>query len=216
MLDCAAMLFDLDGTLVDSSAVVDRTWTAWSALHGLNSLEVLAAAQGRRALDTVRTFLPKGDLVSEVARLEALEMSEVHHVKALPGAMEALYMLMDHQWAVVTSGTRELAFARLDASGLPRPRVLVGARDVGRGKPDPEGYLSAALRLKVDPTDCIAFEDAPAGVDAAVAAGCTVIGLTTTHRIELMGHAAGIVPSLGAVRIARKDDRLHLLLRSDP
>lgn len=215
MIDCGALLFDLDGTLVDSTAVVERTWTAWSSMHGFDPTKVIAAAHGRRALDTVRDFVPAGDLLSEVARLEAIELSELDAVIALPGARDTLAMLTDSQWAVVTSGSRRLAFGRLEACHLPRPSVLIGAEDVGRGKPDPEGYIAAALRLGIETSDCIAFEDAPAGLQAAGLAGCTVVGLTTTHRADQFGGSRydGLVPSLAAIRIARKDHRIHLTLR---
>jgi mannitol-1-/sugar-/sorbitol-6-phosphatase len=214
-MDCGALLFDLDGTLVDSTAVVQRTWAAWSSMHGFDPTKVLAAAQGRRAMDTVRQFVPAGDLLGEVARLEAIELSELDAVVALPGARDTLAMLTDQQWAVVTSGSRRLAFGRLEACHLPRPSVLIGAEDVGRGKPDPEGYLAAAMRLSIEPNDCIAFEDAPAGLLAAGMAGCTVVGLTTTHRADQLtgSFTHGLVPSLASIRVARKDDRLHLTLR---
>lgn len=215
MIECGALLFDLDGTLVDSTEVVERTWRAWAEMHGFDPLVVIAAAHGRRAMDTVREFVPNGDLLSEVARLEAIELSELGAVRLLPGSSEILSMLLANQWAVVTSGTRRLAFGRLEVCDLPRPNVLIGAEDVGRGKPDPEGYLAAALRLNRHPSDCIAFEDAPAGLKAASAAGCTVIGLTTTHRADQLADAPtnGLVPSLASVRLARKDGRLHLSLR---
>ena len=215
MIDCGAVLFDLDGTLVDSTLAIERTWTAWSTLHGLDPATVVVGGQGRRSIDTVRQFLPEGDILNELARLEAIELSELGNVTALPGARDALAMLDPHQWAVVTSGARKLAFGRLEASSLPRPNVLIGAEDVGRGKPDPEGYIAAALRLSIDPTDCIAFEDAPAGLHAASWAGCTVIGLTTSHRADQMTgvHTHGLIPSLASVRLARKDERIHLTLR---
>jgi mannitol-1-/sugar-/sorbitol-6-phosphatase len=217
VIDCGALLFDLDGTLVDSTAVVERTWTAWSSMHGFDPSKVLAAAHGRRTLDTVRDFVPAGDLLSEVARLEAIELSELDAVIALPGARDTLAMLTDSQWAVVTSGSRRLAFGRMEACHLPRPSVLIGAEDVGRGKPDPEGYIAAALRLGIETSDCIAFEDAPAGLQAASLAGCTVVCLTTTHRAEQFAGSRynGLVPSLAAIRIARKDHRIHLTLRDD-
>jgi mannitol-1-/sugar-/sorbitol-6-phosphatase len=213
MLDCGALLFDLDGTLVDSTRTVERTWSIWAAMHDLNPLVVLNAAQGRRVIDTVREFLPDGNHYSEVTRLEAIELSEVDNVIALPGTTEALSMLGDNQWAVVTSGSRKLALGRLDAAFLPRPRVLISAEEVGRGKPDPEGYMAAALRIGVSPADCIAFEDAPSGLKAARAAGCTVIAMTTTHRVEQLHGADGIVPNLAWVRLGRKDGRIQLTLR---
>lgn len=214
-MDCGALLFDLDGTLVDSSTVMERTWSTWALMHGFNPKLVVGLAYGRRPIDTVRDFLPNGNLYSEVTRLEAIEWSELDQVVALPGALDALQMVLDNQWAVVTSGSRKLALGRIEASGLPRPKVLITGDDVGRGKPDPEGYMAAALRLGRNPADCLAFEDAPSGLAAARAAGCTVVALTTTHPSgRLQGvNAHGIVPNLAWVRLGRKDGRVQVTLR---
>ena len=214
MIDCAALLFDLDGTLVDSTIVVERTWRAWAELHGLDPALVLSTVQhGRRAMDSVRELVPDAEHIAEVQRLEAIELSELAALSALPGALAMLGMLLPKQWAVVTSGGRKLARARLEACELPVPQVLVAADDVSRGKPDPEGYIAAALRLAVDPTDCIVFEDSPAGVEAGRLAGCTVIGLTTTHHHDELTKANGLVPNLAHVRVGRKNGRLHIGLK---
>jgi mannitol-1-/sugar-/sorbitol-6-phosphatase len=215
VIDCGALLFDLDGTLVDSSTVMERTWSTWAIMHGFNPKVVTALAHGRRAIDTVRDFLPNGNHYSEVTRLEAIELSELNDVFALPGAADALKMVMDGQWAVVTSGSRKLAMGRLEASGLPLPKVLIAGDDVGRGKPDPEGYIAAAIRLGRNPADCIAFEDAPSGLAAASAAGCTVVALTTTHAVGRLQGAKphGIIPNLAWIRLGRKDGRVQLTLR---
>jgi mannitol-1-/sugar-/sorbitol-6-phosphatase len=214
MIECGAILFDLDGTLADSAEAVSASWAAWASIHKLNADEVVAAAQGRRSIDTIRTFAPASNLMSEVARIEAIELSELMSVRPLPGSYEILAMLATDKWAVVTSGSRKLATARLEACAFPLPKVLISADDVGRGKPDPEGYLAAALRLDVMPEDCIVFEDAPAGVRAGQDAGCTVIALTTTHRPTDLREADGMVPDLSAVRLQRKDGRIHLTLRA--
>jgi mannitol-1-/sugar-/sorbitol-6-phosphatase len=213
VIDCGAILFDLDGTLVDSAEAVTRTWEAWALMHKVSAAEVVTAAQGRRAIDTIRAFAPSSNLMSEVARVEAIELSELMSVRPLPGSYELLSMLATDKWAVVTSGSRKLATARINACAFPFPPVLVTADDVGRGKPDPEGYMSAALRLQVDPDDCVVFEDAPAGVKAGQAAGCTVVALSTTHRPSDLRGADGIIPNLAALRLQRKDGRLVFTLR---
>jgi mannitol-1-/sugar-/sorbitol-6-phosphatase len=214
MLECGAILFDLDGTLTDSTATVERTWRVWANLHHLDGDTVATAAHGRRVIDTVRELAPNSNLMSELARLEAIELSELDSLRPLPGAYDILAMVEKDPWAIVTSGSRRLATARLVACGFPTPTVMVTADDVGRGKPDPEGYIAAAIRLDVATSDCVVFEDAPAGVAAGRTAGCTVIGLTTTHSAKDMTKAHGLVRSLADVRVQRKDHRLHLTVRS--
>jgi mannitol-1-/sugar-/sorbitol-6-phosphatase len=214
VIDCAAILFDLDGTLADSAESVSRSWAAWAEMHSLDPATVIRAAQGRRAIDTIRSLVPAANLMSEVARIEAIELSELASVQPLPGAHDLLSMLAESPWAIVTSGTRQLAEARIAACSFPTPPVLITADDVGRGKPDPEGYIGASIRLNLDAEDCVVFEDAPAGVKAGQHAGCTVIAVTTTHTCTDLKAANGIVPNLAAVRIQRKDGRLVLTLRS--
>jgi mannitol-1-/sugar-/sorbitol-6-phosphatase len=214
VIDCAAILFDLDGTLADSAEAVSRSWAAWADMHDLDPEKVIRAAQGRRAIDTIRSLVPSSNLMSEVARIEAIELSELASVVPLPGAHDLLSMLADSPWAIVTSGTRKLAEARIAACSFPAPPVLITADDVGRGKPDPEGYIAAAIRLNLDAEDCVVFEDAPAGVTAGQYAGCTVVALTTTHNRTELKSANGIVPNLASVRVQRKDGRLVLSLRS--
>ncbi len=214
MIDCGALLFDLDGTLVDSAHVLERTWTTWASIHNLNAADVVAFVHGRRAIETVQHFVPGSNLLAEVARVQGIELSELESILPMPGAMETLDVLTPKQWAVVSSGSRALAIARLVAAGLETPPVLITAEDVGRGKPDPEGYLAAALRLGVDPMDCIVLEDSPSGVKAGKLAGCVVIGIASTHRPDELSAADGIVPSLTSIRFGRKDGRVALTLRS--
>jgi sugar-phosphatase len=176
-----AILSDLDGVLVDSARVIERAWRTWAAHRRLDPDEVARAGSGVRTIDVVRRFAPELDAEAEAARLEAWETQNADGVAALPGALELVRAVPPERFAIVTSGTRPLALARLRASGLPQPAVLVTADDVAAGKPDPAGYLLAARRLLVRPQDCVVLEDAPAGVAAGLAAEMTVIGVTTTH-----------------------------------
>jgi mannitol-1-/sugar-/sorbitol-6-phosphatase len=194
MIEVGAVLFDCDGVLVDSAASVERAWRRWAAEHGLDADAVVAVAHGRRTEDTLRDLGLSADIAAEVALLESAEIADAAGVSAYPEAAALLPTLRPETWAVVTSGTRALATSRLAAAGLPLPAVLVTADDVVLGKPDPEGYLEAARRLGRPPADCLVLEDAPAGVQAALAAGMRVVALPTTHAADELA-AATLVAS---------------------
>ena len=181
MIEARAVLFDCDGVLVDSGASIERAWRRWALERGLDGDAIVAVAHGRRTEDTMRELGLSGDLVAGVELLEGYEIADAPSVHAFPEAAALLAELPPGSWAVVTSGTRALATSRLAAAGLPLPSVLVTADDVRAGKPDPEGYLEAARRLGCSPADCVVVEDAPAGVQAGLAAGMRVVGLATTH-----------------------------------
>jgi len=186
-LNVRALLLDMDGTLVDSTAVVEGTWTRFAQRHGLDSTHVLASAHGRRTEETVRLFVPKGvNIADETARIVAEELMDLDGIVAVPGALTLLQALGDAPWAVVTSASAELAKRRLLAAGLPLPAHLIAADDVSAGKPAPDGYRLAATLLGVPPSDCLAVEDAPAGLRAAQAAGCQVLAVATTLAPEVL------------------------------
>jgi sugar-phosphatase len=171
------ILFDLDGVLVDSTTPVRRSWRAWAAAHDLPAEAVEAATHGRRTVDTVRQLAPRLDAARVAAELEAAQAADLAGVVATAGAGELLAGLRPGEWAVVTSGSRPLALARLGAAGLPEPDLLVTGDDVRAGKPDPEGYLRAAAAAGREPASCLVVEDAPTGVAAARAAGMPVIAV---------------------------------------
>lgn len=179
-----AVLFDMDGTLVDSTPIVERTWTRWALERNLNPAAVLAYAHGRPTADTVRMAAPELDAVTEAARLLVEEELDPTPTPTISGALEAVMMADRHAaWAVVTSASRKLAMLRLTMGGYPKPPVLISADDVLKGKPDPEGFLRAVTALDVSPADCVVFEDTPAGLDAGRAAGAKTIGLATTFPV---------------------------------
>jgi mannitol-1-/sugar-/sorbitol-6-phosphatase len=212
-LRCQALLFDLDGVLMDSGAAVERTWERWSARHGLDLATILAQAHGRRSADTVRAVAPWLDAEAEAEAIEADESEDVDGVVALPGAASLLRALPAGRWAVATSGSRRLATRRLGHGRLPVPEVLVTADDVTHGKPHPEPYLAAARALGADPARCVVVEDAPAGIAAARAAGASVLGLATTFTAAELREADRVVPSLAAVRYRpAAGDELELVL----
>ncbi len=181
-----AVLFDMDGTLVDSRAVVERIWRDWAAAHGRDLAAILADSHGRRTVDTLRPFAPAGmDVEAEAQNLEALEIADTAGIVAIAGAAELLARLPGYRWAVVTSASRELATRRLTAAGLPIPAIMVTAEDVTQGKPDPEGYNKAAQLLGTTPDQCLVFEDAPAGIEAGLRAGSDVIAITAAQPLPL-------------------------------
>jgi sugar-phosphatase len=195
-----ALLFDNDGTLVSSLDSVDRCWTRWATEYGITAEEFARIElHGRPAAEIAADLLPAEIVPQAVARIEDLEIDDVPGggVHQLPGTRGFLDSLPGDRWAVVTSATRRLAEARLDAVGI-LPKTLVAADDITRGKPDPEPYLLAARALGVDPAHCVVFEDAPAGLASGRAAGMTTVALTTTHQAHEL-HADLVVENLSVL-----------------
>ena len=182
-----AFLFDMDGTLITSTAAAERVWSRWAERHGLDLDAFIPTIHGVRAIDTIRRQnLPDIDLDAEVAWVERGEIEDVEGVAPIPGAAAFVKRLPPDRWAVVTSASVPLAKARLEAAGVEPPRTLITAEDVERGKPDPAGYLKAAEALGFAVADCLVFEDAEAGIKAGEAAGADVLVMTAawTHRLE--------------------------------
>jgi len=194
---CKAILFDMDGTLVDSTACVEGLWGGWAAQHGVDLKYLLSVSHGRRSADTIRDIAPHLDAEAEAKALELLEMDARDGIVAVGGALETLQALHPSRWAVVTSATHALAATRLAAAGLPVPDVLIGAEDVARGKPDPEGYLKGAAALGFAPEDCVVVEDTPAGLNAGRAAGMRVLAITTTFPASSLLGADAVVDYRG-------------------
>jgi sugar-phosphatase len=197
-ISCRGVLFDMDGVLVESMAVVFRHLRQWAAAHGLDPDRVIEISHGLTNTDLVRAVAPWLDSGREAELMVRREISDIREIRAGAGAMTLMAALPSASWAVVTSADRQVAHARLKAAGITRPKILISASDIERGKPDPQGYLLAAERMCVDPGECIVIEDAPAGIAAARAAGCRVIALAGTVDPGLLD-GDFVVPSLAAV-----------------
>jgi mannitol-1-/sugar-/sorbitol-6-phosphatase len=200
---CSAILFDLDGVLIDSTRSVDRQWRAWAREQGIDEEKVMAIAHGVRTVEVIRAVAPHLDADAEVRRLESREAEDQVDVTVMPGAADLIATIPEGRWAVVTSGTRPLATARLRLGGLPVPRVLVTADDVTNGKPHPEPYLKAAELLGVKPADGLVIEDAPAGIRSAHAGAMKVIALASTYPASKLGKADAVAETLKQIQVAR-------------
>ena len=210
-----ALLFDNDGTLVSSLESVHRCWTRWAEEFGITAEEFARVElHGRPAVEIAADLLPADVVPRALARIEQLEVEDVPNdgVHLLPGTRSFLDALPADRWAVVTSATRRLAEARLEAVGI-LPKTLVAADDVTRGKPDPEPYLLAARELGVDPARCVVFEDAPAGLRAGRAAGMTTVALTTTHQAHELD-ADLVVENLSALSALVTGGNVEISVRS--
>jgi mannitol-1-/sugar-/sorbitol-6-phosphatase len=201
-----ACLTDLDGTLLVSQGVQTRVWSAWGEARGVD-VQRLLTAHGMTHIEKIRRYAPHLDAPVEAALVEAMEIADTGGVKALPGAAQ----LLGSGWpvAIVTSATRRLANVRLAAAGLEPPGVMVCAEDVLHGKPHPEPYWRAAELLSVPPYECIAFEDAPAGVAAAVAAGAHVVAVTSTVNAVWLADAHEVVPDIAAFLAPLSEPAMH-------
>ncbi len=206
-----AFLFDMDGTLVNSIAVVERVWTGWAVKHGLEPEVFLKTIHGIRASDVIRTLaLPGVDAEHEAALLLDEEMEDVAGIVEIPGAVALLNSLPPERWAIVTSAPIALARRRMAAAGIPMPAVIVSGEDVSSGKPSPECYLLGAKRLGVDPRHCLVFEDAVAGILAGEAAGADVVVITETHATPFETPHTSIADYRGCRLTTAQDGRIGL------
>lgn len=216
---CSAILFDLDGVLIDSTPAVTRVWAQWAAKHGFDPQEVVRKAHGRPSIATIREYLPHADDELENAHVERAEIQDLEGVVAFPGARELLAALPPDRWTIVTSCTRRLAEVRLRAAGLPVPKRLLTCSDVDNGKPYPEPYLKAAALLGFPPGDCIVVEDVPAGIRSGRAAGARVVAVRTTADEAELQHCGAdwIVDSCSSISlVATSGDELRLALQLNP
>ncbi len=213
-IHCAALLFDMDGVLINSTPAVARVWRSWAMEHGFNPEEVVARAHGRPSLTTVREFLPHANHEAENREVERREIEDLEGVVPLPGALDLLANLPEDRWTIVTSCTRPVAEVRIRAAGLPLPKKLITSNDITHGKPHPEPYLKGASVLGFPPVECIVVEDVPAGVRAGKAAGAKVIAFKTTVEESALreGGADWILNNCSDIRLLKAGHDLKLEL----
>ncbi len=213
-ISCSALLFDLDGVLINSTPAVARVWRRWALERGFNPEEVVPRAHGRPSLTTVREYLPDADHAAENREVERREMEDLEGVVPLPGALDLLRSIPEDRWTIVTSCTRRLAEVRIKAAGLPLPKKLISSNDITHGKPHPEPFLKGASVLGYPAADCVVFEDVPAGVKAAKAAGAKVMAFTTTVQPAVLQEAGAdwILHSCADVQLVSHEKDLILKL----
>lgn len=214
--ECAAVLFDLDGTLVDSTKVVGRIWGDWARRQGLDPEWVIHVAHGQRTYDSVKTVAPylTPDQQHQAFKdIEGREIVETDGLVVFKGGKKLLESLPPNRWTIVTSGTRPLAEARLRAAGLPVPERMITADDVENGKPHPEPYLKGAKLLGVSPAECVVIEDAPSGVRSAQAAGMKTIAVPTTYAVQDLQGADAIAADLASLSVDASNGVIRLVVR---
>jgi mannitol-1-/sugar-/sorbitol-6-phosphatase len=208
--DCAAVLFDLDGVLVDSTQSIVVVWSAWARKNGIDPEKVLKIVHGRRTMEVLQILTPHLDLHAEAQQIEGGITHKKDGTVAIPGAAKLLQSLPSNQWCVVTSGIGEFARARLKSANLPIPRVLVSADQVANGKPHPEPYLKGAELLGVEPSKCVVVEDALNGIESGHAGGMKVIGVATTFSQAELNAADAVVKTLEGISASKNGSQLTL------
>jgi mannitol-1-/sugar-/sorbitol-6-phosphatase len=198
---CKGILFDMDGILVSSLESVERSWSKWAVLRGVDPVLTCQTAHGRRAIETIAIMRPDLDAELELKVIEDIEVEDNEGLAVLPGVLDLLAALPAERWTVVTSATERLALVRMSAGGVPLPRKLVAADFVTRGKPHPEPFLTGAALLGFAPQECVVFEDSASGAKAGRAAGCTVVATTFSHPVESLDAAHYLVEDLTGMKV---------------
>jgi sugar-phosphatase len=203
----------MDGTLIDSTAAVERSWLAWAKEEGIHPDDFLRAGHGQPAAKLVASVVPPERVAESLQRLTALEEGDTDGIEILPGVQAMLDALPEGRWAIVTSSTKNLAYIRLAAAGVQPPSTVVTFDDVSRGKPDPEPFLQGARALGVDPARCLVVEDAVAGLIAGRRAGCTTLAVAGTHETsQLAAHADAVVDSFDDLAFVHRNGALSLVV----
>jgi sugar-phosphatase len=212
LIRCKGILFDMDGILISSLGSVERSWTKWARMRGIDPAYAISIAHGRRAIETVAHLRPDLDSEAELKIIEDLEVEDNEDLTVLPGVLDLLSSLPEGSWTVVTSATERLARVRLAAGGIPVPERLVTANQVTSGKPHPEPFLAGAALLGISPEQCVVFEDSSSGAKAGRAAGCIVIATTFSHSVESLEAAHYLVSDLRNVHLEQHSGGLAIHL----
>jgi sugar-phosphatase len=206
----------MDAILISSLGSVERCWTRWALMRGVDPVYACQIAHGCRSIETVARLRPDLDAETENGIIEGMEMEDTDGVTVLPGVLDLLASLPADRWTVVTSATEPLARVRLAAGGIPVPARIITAESVTEGKPHPAPYLAGAALLGFKPEECVVFEDAETGTKAGRAAGCTVIATTFSHSVASLAAARYLVPDLTAIQAKTLANGEGLLLEFTP
>jgi sugar-phosphatase len=212
LIRCQGVLFDMDGILISSLGSVERSWTKWAAMRGIDASYAISIAHGRRAIETVAQLRPDLDPAAELKIIEDLEIEDNDGLTVLPGVLDLLAALPKAAWTVVTSATERLARVRLAAAGIHVPDRIITADQVRLGKPNPEPFLAGAALLAIPPAQCVVFEDSASGAKAGRAAGCTVVATLFSHSVESLAAAHYLVGDLRGVQVEREANGLAIKL----
>lgn len=204
-----AIVFDKDGVLIDTMAMIRATWADWALAHGVDTDQVIASIH-MTAYELIDTFAPSSDPAAEIRWIGRRQSGMEHSIVAFDGAADLLARLPPDAWAIVTSARRDPTLRHLETAGLPVPKVLICAEDVERGKPDPSGYVLAAERLGTRPEHCVAVEDAPGGIRSARGAGMSVVAIATTYLAADLREADAVVDALTGLSVIAADGCLRV------
>lgn len=205
-----AILFDLDGTLVDSWACIEYAWKSWCFEHSLEYNDLVHRFNGSRAVDIIKALKPELNPEDEKAKINAFELAHPEKLFPIPGALPLLSLLPENKWGIVTSGSQIVVSHKLKHTKIPIPQVLITSEKISTGKPHPEGYLKAASLLNIEPADCLVFEDSPQGIRAALEAGMKVIALSTTFPVEALSEASACINNYESLSITLNDPHISV------
>jgi len=206
----------MDGILVSSLGSVERSWSKWALLRGVDPELTCQTAHGRRAIETTAIMRPDLDAEEELKVIEDIEIADNEGLTVLPGVLAMLAALPEDRWIVVTSATERLARVRMSVGGVPVPRTMVAADFVTRGKPHPEPFLKGASLLGFAPQECVVFEDSASGAQAGRSAGCIVVATTFSHPVESLDAAHYLVEDLTGMQVEVLPGNEGMILRFAP
>jgi len=211
-----AILFDLDGTLVDSWKCIEYAWTTWCKEHSIEYNDLVQRFNGSRAIDIIQTLKPELNAEEEKAKIDAFELAHPQHLSVIPGALKIIRSIPKDKWGIVTSGSQIVVSHKLKHACIEAPQVLITSEKISQGKPHPQGYLKASALLNIPAVDCLVFEDSPQGIKAARDAGMQVIALSTTFPIEELSEALICIENYKMIDISAEPAHLTISINHIP